>query len=769
MKFKIYWGILFGLMWLASIPASAQKTSIKGKIYDADTRQTLSDVYITDLDDPTVHTVSDPEGRYELPVVAKGELSFSLVGYKDRVVHYDNVQGQQDVYLTPDEVSLSTVVVKSFNSNKQNKETPGAVAVLSQQQLNQGSGVSLQTAMSSVPGVKMDQSNLGDSRISIRGNGIRSPWGLRKTKVYINDIPLTETDGTTRIEALDVSDLGRVEIIRGPASSVYGGNSTGGVINFELQRADYGTRTWEADGLVGSYGLRRIGTKVKTGSDKMNSFLAYGYQEYDGYRQNSWDYRRFLAGNFQFYPSEKQTLTLLVSRTSQDSRIPGMLTREQVKENRRQAAPNELANKAGRYQRWTRVGLGQQYRFNSHWSNSTSVFTYFYDLHHPLTFGIIRNAYQSYGGRSHFTYRPGFATLDTKFVVGGEFNQAKTKGNTYFTDKGVENGLMSNVDYKNTYYTFFYQSETKLTPEATITLGMSYNDLKYAVNDFLNPEQGGIKKFDDQFSPRLALSYDFGEHLSLHAGVSKGFAAPTTTEISNPDGTLNHGVGAEKAVNYEIDAKGSFLDARLEYDLALYRMDMKGELIGQSLGQGVTVYHNSGKTRHKGVELATGYQIFKESDGRFFTSLRPYAAVTYSQFKFEEYEILDQHSQTQSDFKGNELAGIAPWMAYFGVDLETRVGFYLNANYRYNDAFALNDANTDYNPAYHLLNARVGYKMKIGSRFSLDLYGGLNNITNEKYSSFTALNAPDYGNGPAYYDPSPGINGYAGVNLSYHF
>src|SRR5699024_84757 len=111
---------------------------------------------------------------------------------------------------------------------------------------------------------------------------------------------------------------------------------------------------------------------VKTGSDKMNSFLAYGYQEYDGYRQNSWDYRRFLAGNFQFYPSEKQTLTLLVSRTSQDSRIPGMLTREQVKENRRQAAPNELANKAGRYQRWTRVGLGQQYRFNSHWSNSTS-------------------------------------------------------------------------------------------------------------------------------------------------------------------------------------------------------------------------------------------------------------------------------------------------------------------------------------------------------------------------------------------------------------
>src|SRR5699024_10774597 len=148
-----------------------------------------------------------------------------------------------------------------------------------------------------------------------------------------------------------------------------------------------------------------------------------------------------------------------------------------MESNRRQAAPGELDANAGRYQRWTRVGLGQQYRFNKHWSNSTSVFTYFYDLHHPLTFGIIRNDYQSYGGRTHFTYNPRWDEFDTKFIVGGEFNQAKTKGNTYFTKHGVEDGIMSNVDNKNMYYTLFYQSETELTDKLTLTLGLSYNNL----------------------------------------------------------------------------------------------------------------------------------------------------------------------------------------------------------------------------------------------------------------------------------------------------
>src|SRR5690625_7819676 len=93
----------------------------------------------------------------------------------------------------------------------------------------------MQSALNGIPGVRMDQSNLSDSRISIRGQGVRSPWGIRNVKIYLDDIPLTEADGTSRLEGIDLNDLGEAEIIRGQASSIFGAG-TGGVLRFQLVR-----------------------------------------------------------------------------------------------------------------------------------------------------------------------------------------------------------------------------------------------------------------------------------------------------------------------------------------------------------------------------------------------------------------------------------------------------------------------------------------------------------------------------------------------------
>src|SRR5690606_28000867 len=111
----------------------------------------------------------------------------------------------------------------------------------------------------------------------------------------------------------------------------------------------------------------------------------------------------------------------------------------------------------------TRIGMGQQYLFNDRLSNSTSIFTYFYDLDHPLAYAYIRNYYQSYGGRTRFTYEPGFSVLPTTFTVGAEFNQANTKGAQYVNEGGKEGAMNGNTDYKNTLYSLFYQSETAIT------------------------------------------------------------------------------------------------------------------------------------------------------------------------------------------------------------------------------------------------------------------------------------------------------------------
>ncbi len=301
-----------------------------------------------------------------------------------------------------------------------------------------------------------------------------------------------------------------------------------------------------------------------------------------------------------------------------------------------------------------------------------------------------------------------------------------------------------------------------------MTLGLSYNSLSYDVVDYLIPDQSGIKIFKPQATPRIALSHNFGDALSLHAGVSSGFSPPSSSEIKNVDGSINTALQAEKALNYEINAKGNLFNSQLAYDLAVFRMDMKGELIAQSIQQGITIYHNSGKTNHNGVELALSYQALHSENRGKLTRLHPYIALTYSDFTFREYAILDSNDELVSNYKGNELTGIAPWVISGGLDIESKRGFYFYGSYLYNDRLPLNDANTDYNSSYHIVNSKLGYKKNVLRVFEINIYGGFDNILNQSYSSIVSLNATSFGGGSApYFNPSPKRSAYGGFTFKY--
>ncbi|WP_457289794.1 TonB-dependent receptor domain-containing protein [Pedobacter sp. UYP24] len=772
----------------------AQIKPIKGRIYDSQTRQPLANVAIYAVDANLVLvkpiTQSDLNGYFEIIITKQSYFESKnvqndssevkreqtellvkvvLVGYRTQLVKILSGSDILNVQMDADGVSLNEVRVLGFSGAKTSKETAGSVALITSQDINRGSAVSLQSSLNSIPGVRMDQSTLSEARVSIRGNGVRSSFGIRNVKVYVNEIPVTEADGTTRIEALDVNSIGRAEVIKGPASSIYGAG-TGGVINFQLQRSPYQEQSIEGTALVGSNSLYRLATTYRNGGDHINSFVSYGWQQYDGYREHSNDMRRFLTGNFQLFPSDKRIITLLLNRTTQYSQIPGGLTANQVAVNPLQANLTNLDKAAGRYQNWTRIGLGQEYRFNDQISNTSSVFTYFYDLNHPLPYAYIRNFYQSYGGRTRFVFDPEFKILATKFTLGAEFNAGLTKGNQYVNNKGNEGAINSNIDFRNTQYSLFYQSETSLGLKTTLILGISYNSLKYDVEDYLKQNQSGIKTFDPQATPRVALSHTFGDDLSLHASVSSGFSPPSSSEIKNVDGSINPQLQAEKAINYELNAKGNLLKTRFQYDLALFKMDMKGELIAQSIQQGITIYNNSGKTSHNGAELAFSYQLLKAEDKRQLTTLRPFVAITYSDFKFKDYKILNAKNVVTSDYSGNKLTGISPWVLNAGLDLETNTGVYLFGNYFYNDRIPLNDASTDYNPSYQLLNAKVGYKKLVLKHLEANVYAGIDNILDQSYSSILSINAAGFnGSQPAYFNPSPKRTGYGGLNLKYIF
>ena len=130
-----------------------------------------------------------------------------------------------------------------------------------------------------------------DLRISIRGFGARSAFGIRGIKLIVDGIPETTPDGQGQLDNLNLGIIERVEVIRGPSASLYG-NASGGVIkinsisnfenNFVNLKSTYGS--YGMQNYQGSFGLKRLNSEALVHLNKISS---NGYRDRSGIEQTN--------------------------------------------------------------------------------------------------------------------------------------------------------------------------------------------------------------------------------------------------------------------------------------------------------------------------------------------------------------------------------------------------------------------------------------------------------------------------------------------------
>jgi len=149
---------------------------------------------------------------------------------------------------------LKEVAVTGYFSEQPLLKSPASVSIIESTILDNHQNFSLVSAINTSAGVRMEERSPGSYRLSIRGSLLRSPFGIRNVKIYMDNFMLTDAGGNTYLNLLDAGSTSGIEIIKGPEGSIYGANS-GGVILVHPSANNKDSSTVSASITGGSYGL----------------------------------------------------------------------------------------------------------------------------------------------------------------------------------------------------------------------------------------------------------------------------------------------------------------------------------------------------------------------------------------------------------------------------------------------------------------------------------------------------------------------------------
>ncbi|MBT9393823.1 TonB-dependent receptor plug domain-containing protein [Hymenobacter sp. NST-14] len=676
-------------------------------------------------------------------------------------------------------VALPEATITGYGQQLPLRRTAAAVGVLQARDFERFPQNALTQAVNTLPGVRLEERATASYRLSVRGSTLRSPFGVRNTKVYYQGIPLTEASGSTPLNLLDPSLLGGLEVIKGPAASVYGAG-TGGAVLLTGRRPAADETTVSAGFTAGSFGLRRTTVAVETGSATGYLRAAYARQSLDGYREQSALRRDVLTLDGEWQPTARQTVGLHALFADIRYQLPGGLTRAQFRADPRQArpgtgtAPGTVQQRTYYAARAALLGATHEARLSDRWRLNSMLYLSGSRINTPFLIDFERNTLLGGGGRTVLSYRTALAGRTLRLQAGAEAQTSFESSRNYQNRAGQPGALRYDDEIRTLTGFAFAQADYELPAGLQLTAGASYNRLRYRISRLsdaaTNPAGYELaRNFQPQVSPRVALLREFGAGLTVYGSVSTGFSPPTEEEIRPSDGSINRALQAERATSYEVGARGDFGRRRLHYDVALYDQRLRQTITTRTTDLGTQLFTNAGTTRQRGVEVALSGLLWQERwvRNQYFvggthqntfteSSLRAFVSYAYNYYRFGNYETGGQ------DFGGNRLTGTAPHTLTAGLDFRQRYGFYLSPTVSHQSRLPLNDANTEYAAGYWTFGSRGGWRGRLGP-LALDVFGGGENLTDRRYSLGNDLNAF----GSRYFQPAPARNWYAGVAVKW--
>jgi iron complex outermembrane receptor protein len=639
----------------------------------------------------------------------------------------------------------------------------GAENLILLNQIKNQAQSSLVGAANTVPGVRMEERSPGSYRLSLRGSLLRSPFGIRNVKIYIDEFPLTDAGGNTYLNLIDPGTINSLSIFKGPQSSIFGAN-TGGAILVNTGSSLFNLS--EANVEAGSYGLFHQTANVKRTYEKYDFNVSEGYQQSDGYRENSALKRKYFQTSHQWRYSDKGSAKLFAFYSDLSYETPGGLTEAQLLANPKAARPatatlpGAIDQQAGIYNKTFFGGLSNNYFLNPDLQFVVALFGNHTDFKNPFITNFEKRKENTFGLRSFLSYNNNRNIYFRYNINAGiESSRTTTAFNNYGNNKGTAAALQASDDLKAKQDFIFVKTNVDINDRLILELGASLNFFGYnyqsnfpIVTNMLN------RSFKKELMPKFAASYRLVQNLHFRSSVSKGYSPPTLAEVRASDNVINTNLQAEAGWNYE--AGLNYKSNRLTVSGGLFYFHLKDAIVRRLTPLDAEYFINAGGTKQLGTELLVSYALLTYDTNRFLKAFNLNSSYTYSHFRFEDFKNVVQ------DFSGHSLTGVPKNTVVSSLELLFPKNLFLFVQHNYTSTIPLNDANTVYAKKYHLADLKMGIRdlaLNQNNKSKFDLSFGINNIFDQNYSLGNDLNAANN----RYYNPSAKRNYSFGVGVNF--
>jgi len=566
--------------------------------------------------------------------------------------------------------TFETISVTATKVERATKEVAESISVLDSFGIDDRQIDNIAHATGDMAGVFAVSNNGGyDARMIIRGAGLKAPYGVREIMVVRDGVPMTDPDSFSRFDFIDMQDVERVEVTKGPGS-LLASNATGGVIQL-LSKSVFENDESRVKLGFGSQGASMMHGRAWAELGEKD-VLALTFSQRAA--RNEWrHHNRYDNVNISVkhgHRFEEGTLESEVSYSIANMEIPGSVDKEGFATYKKTGKQEKSASAWRHSARDSKILF-----FNTRYitqMGSTTFKPRFYmnrwEHFHPVTGFVNDKVGNSVYGTDLEWHVPHNSTLVTG--VSGRYEDGKDgKKYTYRDVATIPSGrivgtlseakgdLARTEDTQNALYGVYAQESMQLTPAWNLDLVVRFDTLdldiegeeyiKYdyskgtykalaAPREYEVDERFGLQTF------KIASSYAITTTSNLFALIGRADQAPTDNEVSK---NLDYGgpdLDVATATNYEIGLKHR--SEGLSADVSIYNIIVDDEIVAVPSGY-TTIYKNAGKTDKKGFELSLAYEVLE--------GLSLGGNYTYSDYTFDTFK--EVVSGQLIDRSGNQL------------------------------------------------------------------------------------------------------------------